>query len=86
MSRMILIFETLAFTVFLFWTLSLEGTGGLDTLGTLWTVFGILTATPAAVIMKYFGARTVEKQSRLAVAQGFPLVSGVAGLIQAFRK
>lgn len=78
----VLIFEILAFTVYLFYVVFKEGTAGLDSLSALWVVFGILTATPVSIIMTYFNARTKEKRTRYAVAHGQSanLVSGIFSL------
>jgi hypothetical protein len=80
----VLIFEIVLFTIYLFYVVYKEGTGGLESLSELWMVFGILTATPVSVIMTYFNARTKEKRTRYAVAHGQSanLVSGIMGLFK----
>ncbi len=84
----LLVFETLAFTVFLFWVLARDGAAGLAELGPLWIVFGTLTSVPATVIMTYFNARGKEKRTRYAVAHGQSAnLSGMIGdAVRAFRK
>jgi len=85
MSR-VLIFEILAFTVYMFVILSLEGVAGLAGLEALWVVFGILTATPATLILGYFNSRSNEKKTRYAIAGGQQPITGVlTNLIRAFK-
>lgn len=75
----VLIFEILAFTVLMVWKpqhLSDEG---------VWMVFGILTATPATVILNYFGnLRKEHAQRQMAMGAAAPqgLLSKLTSVIQ----
>lgn len=82
-----LVFEILAFTVFVFYLLAQGGTDALTGLSTLWTVFGTLTGVPAAVILRYFNVRTQEKRTRYAVAHNQPadLTGAIGSIIKSLR-
>lgn len=72
MMAKVLSFEILAFTVLCFWQPKMLESQSI------WLVFGVLTGTPAGVLMKYFGELRKEQANRLQVPQ--------VGLIQKLLK
>jgi len=63
MMAQVLCFEIMAFTVWCFWFPEQMANP------VLWTVFASLTATPAALLAKYFGELRKEQANRLSVQQ-----------------
>lgn len=75
MMAQILCFEIAAFTVWAFVYPEQMNNP------VLWTVFGVLTGTPAGVLMKYFGELRKEQGQRLGASSG-----GSAGILSSLSK
>lgn len=78
MMAQVLVFEIMAFTVLFFWDRSVLNSDA-------WMVFGVVTGTPAAILLNYFGNLRREHSQRQEVmgasdVSGNPLMKIVASL------
>ena len=71
----VLVFEILAFTVMFFWNPAILSNESV------WIVFGVLTATPATVLMNYFGnLRKEHAQRQITAGADSKGISGLGAL------
>ncbi len=78
-------FAILLMIVLLFY---IAATDGLDSINntSIWTIFGVLTATPAGVLMKYFGELRREQTNRQSAATGIEPTTALSNIIKLLKK
>tara|TARA_R110001583_G_scaffold34551_1_gene115876 strand:- start:25867 stop:26415 length:549 start_codon:yes stop_codon:yes gene_type:complete len=75
MMARVLVFEILAFTVLFFWQPDVVNSEQV------WLIFGVLTGTPATVLLNYFGNLRREHAQRQASISGQPLPKGLGAVL-----